>query len=177
MGKRATISPATKHRVFRFYNYVCAACGFYDEYGFGLTVDHIVPVAAGGANCITNYQCLCQTCNQLKASKELPPLPVRQKPDLSISTESYMAWVTQNRITFYNKLSVKSAGWFKRRDDSLKLTEKQKLTQSQRDRLNNAIRGTFNLRKNAKNVQEYVDVYRMMLLESTPANQQCVFAY
>lgn len=177
MTKRSGIPAAKKHNVFRFYNYTCAACGFYDEYGFCLTVDHIVPVAEDGKNSIENLQCLCQTCNLIKGKKRLEALPVRKKPDLSVGAESYMAWVNQNRMSFYTRFNNKSAGWFKRRDDTLKLLEKEKLTQSQRDRLNNAIRTTFNLRKNAKNISDYFSVYRMMVLESTPANPQCAFAY
>lgn len=177
MSNRSGIAATKKHRVFSFYNYTCAACGFYDEYGFCLTVDHIIPVANGGANAIENLQCLCQTCNLIKGKKEMVALPVRAKPDLTISAESYSAWVNQNRMAFYAKLNNQSAGWFRRRDDTLALLEKKKLTQSQRDRLHNAIRTTFNLTKNAKNVKEYFSIYRMMVLESTPATQRCTFAY
>jgi hypothetical protein len=177
MTVRKAIKPSIKHRIFKFYNYTCPACGFYDEYGFHLTVDHIVPIAKGGTNDIENLQCLCQTCNMIKGKKHLKPLRVRKKPDLSVSTESYMAWVSQNRMDFYSRFSDKSAGWFKQRDDTLKLLDKTVLTQSQRDRLNNAIRTTFNLRKNAKNVSDYFSVYRMLVIEATPANQRCTFAY
>ena len=177
MAVRKAIKASTKHRIFGFYNYTCPACGFYDEYGFHLTVDHIVPVAEGGTNAIENLQCLCQTCNMLKGKKYLKPLRVRKKPDLSCSAESYMAWVTQNRMDFYTRLSSRSAGWFKKKDDTLKLLDKPVRTQSQRDRLNNAIRETFNLRQNAKNVSDYFSVYRMLVIGSTPADQRCKFAY
>lgn len=177
MSKKRNVSAKNKFRVFRFYNFTCAACGFYDEYGFCLSVDHIVPIAEDGSNSIENLQCLCQTCNLIKGKKTMPALPVRNKPDLSVSYESYMAWVNQNRMQFYSSLNAASAGWFKRRDDSIKLTEKDKLTQSQQDRLQNAIQKTFNLNKKPEYLQKYISLYRAMLMQATPANQQCELAY
>lgn len=41
----------------------CAHCGKTDD----LTVDHIIPLAAGGSNDRRNLQCLCQACNHAKA--------------------------------------------------------------------------------------------------------------
>ena len=67
--KRAKITEKKKHAVFQLDNYTCRACGFYDEYGFGLTVDHIVPVKLGGENNYENLQCLCQFCNLTKGAE------------------------------------------------------------------------------------------------------------
>lgn len=40
----------------------CAWCGATKS----LTVDHIVPLAAGGSNRLNNLQCLCRNCNLAK---------------------------------------------------------------------------------------------------------------
>jgi len=40
----------------------CLRCGGAED----LTVDHIVPLALGGSNLISNIQPLCATCNGIK---------------------------------------------------------------------------------------------------------------
>lgn len=48
--------------VFRRDRFTCQRCGTHD----GLVVDHIVPLARGGASEFANYQTLCSPCNALK---------------------------------------------------------------------------------------------------------------
>jgi 5-methylcytosine-specific restriction endonuclease McrA len=43
----------------------CAWCGATKR----LTVDHIVPLNAGGSNALKNLQCLCKPCNLAKGSQ------------------------------------------------------------------------------------------------------------
>lgn len=43
---------------------VCAKCGSTHM----LTVDHIIPLALGGAHSRENYQCLCFPCNRKKGA-------------------------------------------------------------------------------------------------------------
>lgn len=47
------------------YNYTCLCCGR-REPEIKLTVDHVVPLSAGGTNSIENIQPLCQSCNSSK---------------------------------------------------------------------------------------------------------------
>lgn len=49
--------------VFKRDGYRCRRCGS----NKGLTLDHIVPKAAGGTNAIRNLQTLCEDCNTAKA--------------------------------------------------------------------------------------------------------------
>jgi 5-methylcytosine-specific restriction endonuclease McrA len=54
------------------YNNQCVCCGFR---GF-LTVDHVVPLVAGGSNTIDNIQPLCSPCNLAKGTRTLDYRPV-----------------------------------------------------------------------------------------------------
>lgn len=46
-------------------NYRCQSCGKATQEG-ELTVDHIIPLANGGSNDISNLQTLCRSCNSRK---------------------------------------------------------------------------------------------------------------
>lgn len=52
---------------------LCAYCGIHpSETSEGrMTIDHVVPRAAGGANNLTNMAGSCYNCNQAKASTDL----------------------------------------------------------------------------------------------------------
>ncbi len=56
----------------------CRQCGVTDE--AELSVDHIVPIVAGGTDDLANLQILCKTCNQAKgASLALGDLAQRER--------------------------------------------------------------------------------------------------
>lgn len=52
--------------VLVFYNHVCLACGEKPA----ASVDHVKPLARGGANRIENLQLLCVKCNKVKHDEE-----------------------------------------------------------------------------------------------------------
>lgn len=52
-----------KRSVFKRDGYRCVYCGSTDN----LTLDHVVPVAAGGHSRISNLVTACEPCNTLKA--------------------------------------------------------------------------------------------------------------
>lgn len=52
------------------YNHTCLCCGK-QEPEIKLSVDHVVPIARGGSNEITNIQPLCLTCNLQKSTKTI----------------------------------------------------------------------------------------------------------
>lgn len=65
---RIPIPPEVRKYVFQRNQYQCQSCGqTYPEKL--LTVDHIIPLARGGTNDISNLQTLCYTCNQRKSAK------------------------------------------------------------------------------------------------------------
>lgn len=64
-SKRRTFSQAERNDVYANDEGRCAICGKFvrfDEF----TVDHIIPLAKGGTNEMSNLQCSCVTCNRIK---------------------------------------------------------------------------------------------------------------
>ena len=51
-------------------NYTCQFCGWHFDKG-ELTIDHLVPMARGGLDEITNYVTCCEPCNQRKSDMPL----------------------------------------------------------------------------------------------------------
>lgn len=59
------IPPEVKKYVFQRDKYQCRSCGK-TTVETNLSIDHIIPLARGGQNDISNLQTLCFTCNQQK---------------------------------------------------------------------------------------------------------------
>lgn len=62
-GKSGGIKRAVRDKIFKRDCYRCRECGSEEE----LTIDHIIPKAAGGTNAQKNLQVLCSPCNNAKA--------------------------------------------------------------------------------------------------------------
>lgn len=62
----ATIPPALRRAVLERDEDRCVYCGSTDR----VTVDHVVPVAAGGLTCLENLAAACSPCNTAK--RDLP---------------------------------------------------------------------------------------------------------
>ncbi|MFW6296409.1 MAG: HNH endonuclease [Halothece sp.] len=62
---RIPIPPAVRTYVFSRDRYQCQSCG-QTHLETKLHIDHIIPLAKGGSNDISNLQTLCQRCNQRK---------------------------------------------------------------------------------------------------------------
>ncbi|CAA9284461.1 HNH endonuclease family protein [uncultured Coleofasciculus sp.] len=62
---RISIPPEVRKYVFGRDKYQCQSCG-QSNLETSLTVDHIIPLALGGQNDISNLQTLCFSCNQRK---------------------------------------------------------------------------------------------------------------
>ena len=50
-------------------NYQCQSCHKIDLTAKSLQIDHIIPLAQGGANDLSNFQTLCAKCNREKSAK------------------------------------------------------------------------------------------------------------
>ena len=62
---RIVIPPVVRSYVFERDKYQCQSCGKTNE-ETELNIDHIIPLAKGGSNDISNLQTLCRSCNQKK---------------------------------------------------------------------------------------------------------------
>ncbi|HAX74597.1 MAG TPA: HNH endonuclease [Cyanobacteria bacterium UBA11372] len=62
---RIPIPTEVRKYVFNRDNYQCKSCGKTQQ-ETELNVDHIIPLARGGSNDISNLQTLCYLCNQQK---------------------------------------------------------------------------------------------------------------
>ena len=62
---RINIPASVRKYVLQRDNYQCQSCGVNKQQA-SLNVDHIVPLATGGSNDISNLQVLCSKCNQRK---------------------------------------------------------------------------------------------------------------
>lgn len=62
---RIRIPQEVRKYVFQRDKYQCQSCGKTSA-ETELNIDHIIPLASGGSNDISNLQTLCRTCNQSK---------------------------------------------------------------------------------------------------------------
>lgn len=65
--KRKPIKPSLRFEILKRDNYRCQMCGVTAKHGAALEIDHITPVAKGGANDADNLQVLCRECNAGKS--------------------------------------------------------------------------------------------------------------
>lgn len=65
---RIRIPPEVRKYVFERDKYQCQSCGK-TKLETDLTIDHIIPLARGGQNDMSNLHTLCLTCNQRKTDK------------------------------------------------------------------------------------------------------------
>ena len=62
---RIPIPNSVRQYIYQRDNYQCQGCGQTQTETI-LNIDHIIPLAKGGSNDMSNLQTLCQTCNQNK---------------------------------------------------------------------------------------------------------------
>lgn len=65
--KRRTITPQERWKVYTRDAGTCQICGRQLQFE-EMTIDHIIPLASGGTNQISNFQCSCYSCNQFKSN-------------------------------------------------------------------------------------------------------------
>ena len=60
LGSDGNFTPEEWQGLLDKYNHKCLCCG---KTNINLTVDHVLPIAKGGSNYISNIQPLCRSCN------------------------------------------------------------------------------------------------------------------
>ena len=71
--ERENLSYDEKMSIAQKSNERCCHCGKKVYFGFGATVEHVVPLTKGGVNRDINLVMLCEDCNQKKGMKIIPP--------------------------------------------------------------------------------------------------------
>lgn len=92
---REPIPRKLRHKVFVRDNYRCVECGATNK-ETTLEIDHIIPVAKGGTNDISNLQTLCKKCNRAKYTDVW--IPEKRKNSLS-SNKRYIRKIRKNTKT------------------------------------------------------------------------------
>ena len=65
LSQRRSFSAEERSAVYSKSEGHCAICGEFVPY-MEYTIDHIIPLAKGGSNDISNLQCACGVCNRIK---------------------------------------------------------------------------------------------------------------
>jgi hypothetical protein len=95
--KRQSTGKRLRFEVFKRDFFTCQYCGQQPP-AVVLVVDHIDPVAAGGASTIDNLISACEACNQGKADKPLGERAVRPDADvLYLQTQQEIAEMRRYR--------------------------------------------------------------------------------
>lgn len=81
MAKRKALSKGLRFEIFKRDHFTCQYCGAQPP-KVVLVIDHIVPVASGGDNDISNLLAACEACNLGKTDKSLTARQVRPDADL-----------------------------------------------------------------------------------------------
>jgi 5-methylcytosine-specific restriction enzyme A len=64
-SKRISFPKEVREYVFQRDSHQCQSCGQTEK----LSIDHIIPLASGGSNDISNLQTLCGSCNSRKKDR------------------------------------------------------------------------------------------------------------
>jgi len=129
MSQRRYISQYIRYKVLKRQNFRCP-CGqklkfkntqelLYDNDAVVGHVDHIVPLAQGGTNDITNFQALCPKCNLSKGAKMPKIIKSGGMTDLDISNEidklKCLIATAKKNLKLYNIDTVKHWDYLKTR--------------------------------------------------------------
>lgn len=95
LSQRRCFSMEERSAVYTKSEGHCAICGEFVPYT-EFTVDHIIPLAKGGSNDISNLQCACGVCNRIK--QDILPQDLMEK-----LTEIMLYQVTMRKNKKYKK--------------------------------------------------------------------------
>jgi hypothetical protein len=118
MTARKSITKKTRFEVFKRDGFKCVYCGACAPEAV-LVVDHIDPVAKGGANEIVNYATACQPCNAGKSDRKLDDNSTLQKQRRQLDElntrreqlEMMLAWRNTLKQGLDDELECARAAW------------------------------------------------------------------
>jgi hypothetical protein len=106
------LTPEMKKQVLVRDGYICLCCGKKKGEGVSLNVDHIIPVAMGGSNALSNLQTLCRICNADKGVNEIDyrvhntplgkPKEYDEYPPVNYKKDTIESIVARTVNTFYH---------------------------------------------------------------------------
>lgn len=114
--KRTPLSRALRDFILSRDGLTCRYCGLWDVSGQILSVDHVLPVSAGGDNRRDNLVTACWNCNRLKGKKldVLQPIPLetlhKYQWDWRDGWAQYTMWNEEGTILrrFYARQEVET---------------------------------------------------------------------
>ena len=175
--KRIFISDEIKRALFAKSDNTCLFCGFFNDSGTGLTVDHIIPLAGGGNNSVTNFQCLCGPCNRIKgqstSTRIFNPPNVR-----GMIIEDAQALVDAYREnTVRPVFVVRGNKWIDKKARTLEALNIKNMHHRTMNALLRAIEKTFGLLKKLLKPDEYIARYKLLVEQSTMSDCRAVLMY
>lgn len=69
---RGKVSEYRRNQVYGRDGWACVVCGFFNQNGRGLSLDHLYPVVYGGCHEPWNLGTLCGPCNRVKGNSLIP---------------------------------------------------------------------------------------------------------
>lgn len=108
--KREGISTKTRFDVFKRDGFVCTYCGAHPPQVI-LHVDHIVPVAEGGANDMDNYTTSCDRCNMGKGPRSLKVAPMGLADKAAITAEKEAQLRGYSQIIMARRNRLEDEAW------------------------------------------------------------------
>ena len=106
--QRRRISKDVRKALWERLNRKCGYCGM--KIGLPeVTIDHMVPLSRGGADCIDNMICSCKMCNELKRNRTIEEFRGTVSGltyDLMQESPKYRAAIRFGFVRVYRKKAV-----------------------------------------------------------------------
>lgn len=132
IAERFRFTEEEENEILKKSGGVCAHCGKPVFYGYGLTIDHYIPLGKGGTNRKINLIPMCRECNKEKSDNIIPPdgylehLKPEYRKELDGYYDSYIHsfnyfnhnnFLAEDKYVVSIPLDVGKGKWFKNMPD------------------------------------------------------------
>lgn len=100
MTDRKHLSPFAKASIVRAQEYLCAECCC-DLQGVQVEFDHVLPLALGGTNDLSNFQALCRPCHREKTNGDVARISKADRQGLRTGQQKLRALRAQEGRPFF----------------------------------------------------------------------------